>query len=276
MAPRKRQQPQKPNTTVFQLIGAQLSQFRAAAGHTQIQLAAIALVSPSKLASIEQGRRPLPLTLAQELDVILDTKGVLEVAVKYTPDVDVYPTWATEYMDHERDAIVLCSYENQVLPGLLQTEAYARAVFRSRVPALSEEEIEIQVTGRIDRQSALRRKVPLEASFVFSEAVLRDQLGGPEVYREQVRHLRECSDLPGVTIQILPLSQLSHPALDGPFVLFETPHHDHLAYAETQRGSLVIYDLDEVSILAQRYAMLRTQALNPEETQGLLDRLLGE
>lgn len=276
MAPRKRQQPKKKNTTVFQLIGAQLALFRVAAGYTQAELAPIVIISESKLASIEQGRRPLTLTLAQELDRVLDTKGALEVAVNYTPDIDVYPSWAAAYIDHEREAVAVSSYENQVLPGLLQTKEYARAVFRSRVPILSEEEIDLQVAGRIERQAVLHRKEPMSASFVISEAVLRDRIGGEEVFRNQIRHLLECGRLPGVTIQVLPLTQQSHPALDGPFVLFETPQHDHLAYAETQRGSLVIYDLDEVSILAMRYAMLRTQALNAEETQGLLERLLGE
>ncbi|MBD0736355.1 helix-turn-helix domain-containing protein [Streptomyces sp. CBMA29] len=276
MAPRKRQQPKKPNRTVFQLIGAQLALFRVAKGYTQAELAPLVIISESKLASIEQGRRPLTLTLAQELDRALETKGALEVAVNYTPDIDVYPTWAAEYMDHERDALAISSYENQVLPGLLQTREYAWAVFRSRVPILSEEEIEVQVSGRIERQAVLHRKEPVSVSFVISEAVLHDRLGGEQVYRDQLRHLRECSNLPGVTIQILPLAQQSHPALDGSFVLFETRQHEHLAYAETQRGSLVIYDPDEVSILAMRYAMLRTQALNPYDTQGLLDRLLGE
>lgn len=81
---------------------------------------------------------------------------------------------------------------------------------------------------------------------------------------------------PGITIQIMPVGRQSHAALDGPFVLLETPDHRHLGYAETQRGSQLISDPDEVSILSQRYAMLRTQALNAEDTTGLLDRMLGD
>jgi hypothetical protein len=84
------------------------------------------------------------------------------------------------------------------------------------------------------------------------------------------------SEVPGVAIQMLPLGRTSHAGLDGPFVLLETPEHDHLAYAETQRGSQLIHDPDDLSILRHKYAMLRTQALNHEETAGLLDQLLGE
>ena len=94
--------------------------------------------------------------------------------------------------------------------------------------------------------------------------------------RGQLRHLRQCADLPGVSIQVLPLERELTPGSPGPFVLLETPDHQHLAYTETQRGSQLISDPDEVSILAQKYGMLRMQALNAEETMGLLDRLLGE
>lgn len=258
------------------MVGALLALYRSAAGYTQADLASTVIVSESKLASIEQGRRPLTLTLAKELDRVLETKGALEVAVDYLPDIDVYPSWAAEYLDHERDATTISWYENQVFPGLLQTEGYARALFQSRIPILHEDEIEEQVAARLERQSVLHRKVPMAASFIFSEAVLRERLGGDAVHEEQVRHLLHCADLPGVTIQVLPQGRRTHAGLAGPFLLFETPQHEHLAYAETQRGSLVIYDLDEVSILTQRYAMLRTQALNTEDTKGLLNRLLGE
>lgn len=276
MAPRKRQPSARKKASAYAPIGALLAHFRALAGHTQAELARQVIVSESKLASIEQGRRPLALPLAQELDHILATKEALAVLVENLPDIDVYPTWAAEFMDHEREAIALSWYENQVLPGVLQIEAYADAVFRSRVPALSEAEIQRHTAARVGRQAVLHRETPLCGSFIISEAVLRDRLGGDEVYRAQLRYLLECAELPGITIQVMPLGQTVHAGLSGPFILFETPQFEHLAYAETQRGSLVIYEPDEVSILNRRYAMLRTQALNPRETKGLLERLLGE
>ncbi|WP_425428450.1 DUF5753 domain-containing protein [Streptomyces violens] len=233
-------------------------------------------IGEETIASIEQGRRPLKPDLADRIDLELGTRGVLAVAVEYMPEIEKFPVWAAEFIDYEREAITHFSYENQVLPGLLQTPGYARAVFRSREPVLDEGEIERQVAARIERQEILRRKVPPSVSFVISEAVLRDRLGGDEVHAEQLRHLRDCADLPGVSLQIMPLGRHSHAALDGPFVLLETPEHDHLAYIETQRGSHLVSDPDEVSILARKYAMLRTQALNVEVTKGLLDRLLGE
>ncbi|MBB1244662.1 helix-turn-helix transcriptional regulator [Streptomyces durbertensis] len=260
----------------MRLVGAQLAQLRRNAGLTQEHLAERVNAEYDTIASIEQGRRPLKRELAVQLDEVLNTGGVLTIAVDNMPEMDKYPIWAAEFVDREAEALALSSYENQVVPGLLQTEDYARAVFRSRVPAYSEEEIEQQVAARIERQEILRRKQPPNVSFVISEAVLMDRLGGEEVWHSNVKHLIDCSHLPGISLQILPFGRESHAGLNGPFVVLETPDHEHIAYMETQRGSQLVSDPDEVSILAQKYAMLRTQALTPEESRSLLLRLLGE
>ncbi|WP_406400424.1 helix-turn-helix transcriptional regulator [Streptomyces sp. NBC_00879] len=273
MHPRKRQ---RKNASAMKLVGALVGRFRVFAGLTQRELAERVCLHEETIASLEQGRRPLKPDLARALDRILDTKGALETAVDNMPEIDLIPAWAEEFMDLEREAIALSWFENQVLQGLLQTEAYARAVFRTDVPALSEDEIERRVAARIQRQEILHRTVPPTASFIISEAILQDRLGGDGVRREALRHLRACADLPGIALQVMPLGRQTHAGLSGPFILLETPDHQHLAYAETQRGSQLISDPDEVSILARKYAMLRTQALNPEETKGLLDRLLGD
>lgn len=239
-------------------------------------MAEAAIISLAKLESIEQGRRPLTLDLARQFDELLGTNGLLEVGVEHLPGADgVIPVWALAFVDLEREAIAISWFENHVVPGLLQTEDYMRAVFDSRVPILDPEEIALQIAVRSERQEILQRRVPPVVSFVLSEATVSDRLGGDEVYRSQLRHLRACADVPGITIQILPLGLTAHAALDGPFVLLETPEHEHLAYAETQRGSHLVHDPDEDSILAAKCAMLRTQALNTIETKGLLDQLLG-
>ncbi|GAA4323798.1 helix-turn-helix transcriptional regulator [Streptomyces venetus] len=260
----------------MKMVGALLALFREAAGHTQRSLGEIFVVGEQQIASIEQGRRPLKPDLAEQLDQLLDTKGALAAALAEMPEVDLVPLWAEEYLDREREAIAISWYESLLVPGLLQTEAYARAVFRSRVPVYDEDEIEQFVAARIERRQILHRKVPPTASFVIWEAALRDRLGGREVYVEQLRHLHEYGCLPGIALQVLPLGRTSHAGLEGPFILLETPDHQRLAYSETQRGSTLVAAPDEVGILTQKYAMLRTQALNTEDTRDLLDRLLGE
>ncbi|WP_432743929.1 helix-turn-helix transcriptional regulator [Streptomyces sp. JH002] len=275
MAPRSSQR--KKNTTTMKTVGAVLSRLRTHAGLSQSALAELACVAQETIASIEQGRRPLLPHLAERLDDVLETKGVLWVMVDNLPDEAKFPIWVLEFVAHEQEAVSLSTYENQVVPGLLQTGAYARAVFQNALPTLTDEDIETKVAARLQRQAVLRRDTdPLYASFILSEAVLSDRIGGQEVYRDLIRHLRECADLPGVAIQIMPLGREHHAGLDGPFVLLETPDHQHLGYTETQRGSHLFQDPYEVSILSQKYAMLRSQALNPEESKRLLDRLLGE
>jgi hypothetical protein len=159
----------------------------------------------------------------------------------------------------------------------LQTERYAWAVFTSRVPRFQEDEIAEKVAGRMERQSILhQRKVPPTSSFILSEGVVRTQLGGVEVWREQLRHVIRCSHIPGISVQVMPFARPTHGSLTGPFVLLETPDFEHLAYMETPLGSQLVSDADQISVLARKYAMLRTQALTPEETRDLLDRLLGD
>ncbi|MET9862761.1 helix-turn-helix transcriptional regulator [Streptomyces smyrnaeus] len=271
-------QPKKrtKNASAMKMVGQLLANYRRAAGYTQRSLARLVCAEEETIASIEQGRRALKSDLAEQLDELLDTKGALAVAVKHMPEMDKYPLWAEEFIDREQEALAIDWFENQVLPGLLQTEEYARAVFRSKEPPLDADEIEVQVAGRIDRQAVLQRKVPPSASFVISEAVLLDRIGGDLVRREQLRRLRQDADLPGLSIQVMPLGRETHAALDGPFVLLGTPDHEHLGYMETQRGSILVSDANEVGILTRKYAMLRTQALNIEESRSLLDRLVGE
>lgn len=266
----------RKNASGLRLVGAQLSLFRKAAGLTQRELATRLCLDEETIASIEQGRRPLKTDLADELDQLLGTKGALAIALENLPERERFPVWAADYIALEQEAIALSWYENQLVPGLMQTQGYARAVFRFTVPYLSEDEIEQRIVDRMERQDILHRKIPPVASFIVSQAVLMDRLGGNEVHREQLSHLRECADLPGLMFQVMPLGRQSHAGLSGPFIVLETPENDLIGYVESQRGGQLCSDPDEVSILAQKYAMLRTQALNTEESKALLEQLQGE
>ncbi|WP_327268701.1 DUF5753 domain-containing protein [Streptomyces sp. NBC_01218] len=260
----------------MKLVGKLVGLFRTAAALTQAQLAVSAGVQVETIASIEQGRRTLLPDLAHRLDELLDTKGALATAVENMPEVDLIPAWAEQYMDLEREALALSWFENQVLPGLLQTESYAEAVFRNRVPVFGADEIAAQTALRMERQEILRRPVPPTISMVVWEAVLKLRLVSGDEHARQLQHLLACARLPGVCLQILPFASTTHAGLNGPFTLLETPDHQYVAYSETQRGSHLVSDPTDVSILTQKYAMLRAQALSPEQTMRLLERLLGE
>ncbi|WP_199549112.1 helix-turn-helix transcriptional regulator [Streptomyces sp. N35] len=273
MAVRKR--PRK-NASAMRMVGALVAQFRRNAGLTQRELSARLVVAEVTIASIEQGVRPLLPDLAEALDQVLGSQGALAVAVANMPEIDQFPLWAESYIEHERDALALSKYDALAIPGLLQTPGYARAVLQNRVPAYDLDEVETKVAARVGRQDILHRRVPPTISFVVWEPALRMAFCDEQVRDEQVRHLCTITELPGLTLQFLPLDAPAHAGLDGPFTLLETPEHQHLAYTETQRGSQWVSEPDEVSILARKYAMLRSQALSPADSKGLLDRLLGE
>jgi transcriptional regulator with XRE-family HTH domain len=130
-----KKQSRKRNFSTMRMVGAQMQTARKAAGYTQRSLGEAVLADEETIASIEQGRRPLLPDLAETLDQLLDTKGLLLAGVQNMPEFDQFPLYAEQYMVHEREAVALSWYDNAVLPGLLQTEAYARAVLRERVPA---------------------------------------------------------------------------------------------------------------------------------------------
>lgn len=266
--------------TSWQLIGAQVAHFRKRAGLTQAVLAERLGVGEDTIASIEQGRRVLVLALAIQLDELLDTRGVLRVAVEKVPRKERYPVFAQDFVEYEQEAISLFSYHNQLIPGLLQTEAYARFIFACNYPPLEVEEIENRVAARLDRQKLLERKPRPTLHFIVEESLLHADLGDPDVMLEQLIHLRRCMDLPFVSIQIMPRKTPKHAALAGPLVLLETSDHDQLAYIEGPLRGELYDDPADVSALAQSCGMLRSQALTAEESarhlEALLAALLGE
>ncbi|MBV2354972.1 helix-turn-helix transcriptional regulator [Streptomyces sp. J2-1] len=268
--------PRKKNYSSMRMLGAQLQAARKAAGYTQRSLAGRLNVDEETIASIEQGRRVLMPDLAVLIDDLLDTKGMLAAGVAKLPEVDQLPLNAEQYMQHEHDALSLSWFDALVMPGILQTEAYARAVFRCRVPAFSAEKLEEMIAERLNRQEIIHRPDPPTLSFVIWEPVIRFPVGGPEAHREQIERLRDSADIPHVSLQILPLKRDGHAGIGGFFTLMETPDHQQLAYTESYGGSELVRDPEWVSFLARKYAMLRSQALTPEFSASLLDDLLGE
>ncbi|MFE7615711.1 helix-turn-helix domain-containing protein [Streptomyces sp. NPDC057496] len=262
--------------TSWHLIGAQLATFRKAARMTQVALADRCSVGEDTIASIEQGRRALQLDFAIQLDELLDTRGVLRVAVEKMPMKERFPAFVQDFVEYEQNAVTLFSYQDRVVPGLLQTEEYARFLFSCLYPPLEEDELEEWVADRLDRQKLLSRKPRPMLHFLLEESILRSEIGNPTMLRNQIRHLRQCMELPFLGLQIMPTKLPKHAGLAGPMVLLETPDHDHLVYVEGQLTSYLHQDPDDVSVLQQKCGMLRSQALSVEASARLLDKLLGE
>ncbi len=272
MSPRKRH---RTNETTLKLVGALVAAARTAKGMTQRALAEALHIDVETVASIEQGRRTLMPNIAEGMDRVLGLPGLLTVAANKMPVVDVIPPWQRS-TSPTRPRPSFCPRTSPgSYPAAPDRGICTRCVQLPR-PVHGGGKDRAADARRIKRQDLLTRSIPPTLGFIVSESALLDRLGGDDVRREQLDHLRKCADLPSVSLQVLPLGLTAHAGLTGSFVLLETPDHQHLAYSENQRVSIVIHDPDEVSILAQKYAMLRSQALNVTETKGLLNRLLGE
>jgi transcriptional regulator with XRE-family HTH domain len=256
-------------------FGAVVKVFRERAGYTQEQLAPLLRYSVQTLASIEQGRRFPQREYVERAEEILEAFGVLRAAAKYLVRKPGLAAWFRQWAALEELAISICMYECRAIPGLLQTEAYARAVFNSVVPPLSDEQIEVQLVARQERQRLLRERPNTAFSFIVEEALIRRGTGGVDVTRELIDHLVEYASLRNIELQIMPLNREEHAGLDGPIQLLETQDNEWFGYTEGQRGGSLICDRKEVSVLQMRYAKLRSQALTTEDSVSLLKQIRG-
>ncbi|MGW3939747.1 helix-turn-helix domain-containing protein [Streptomyces phaeochromogenes] len=252
--------------------------FRKRAGLTQEEFAPLVRYQPSTVASIEQGRRLPPRVYVERAEEVLDAFGVLRAAAKYATRGPGLASWFRKWADLEEQAISLYTYECRVVPGLLQTDAYARAVMWNVPQRPTDEQVEQRVAARFARQELLstNRERPTAFSFIVEQAVLERHTGGEDVTRELLDHLLDVNARHwNVEIQLMPLRQPVHAGLDGPMRLLETPENEWLAYAEGQKTGHLISDRQAISVLQQRYAKMRSQALTPDDTVSLLQQMRG-
>jgi hypothetical protein len=211
-------------------------------------------------------------------DVLCGGSGILRMAGKYLV-LDRYPPHFKDYVGLEQSTLSLFSYETFMIHGLFQTEEYAHALIGGGFPPLPEEKVEQLVEARMDRKALFDREPTAVVELVLDEGALRRDFGGPEVMRRQYAYLAECAQRRNVTLQVMPLNRGlrgEHAGAHGPLNLVKSPEHRQLAYTESQGTSLLISDPGEATLLDQRYAMIRAQALSPDESLSLIERLKGE
>ena len=262
-------------SATLRVFGGQVRWLRTEAGLTRAELGDRIDYSESMVSAVEQGRRIPKQDFIDRADTVLGARGLLKAAGPFLAQ-ERYPSWFQDFALLEAEAVSMNLYANQTVPGLLQTEGYARAVIAARCPPLDDEEIGTRVAARIDRQSVLIRKPAPVLGFVIEEVVLQRPIGGPGSMKDQLHRLLDCGSMRNVSLQVMPTRRETHSGLDGPMVLLETPERRSLAYVEGQSGSFLISDRDEVSVLTQRYGIIRAQALSPEESASLIERLAGE
>ncbi|MGW3389391.1 helix-turn-helix domain-containing protein [Streptomyces cinereoruber] len=255
--------------------GVLLQYLRNRTGLNQQQLGDVMGYSLEQVASVEQGRRPAKAAFTVAAERALKAGGVLD-ALQGEVDRAKLPKFFRNFALIEAEAVSRFEYEPLVVSGLLQTEAYARALFAGHCPPLSDEIIDQHTEARLGRQKLLTRAPLAELSFIINEEALRDPVGSPEVMREQWQRLLDVAVLRNVEIQVMPAQRGFHPGKNGSFVVVETHEHKHLGYFESQGVGCVVSEPTEVSAFALRYGKLRSQALNVDESARLIERMLGE
>lgn len=209
--------------------------------------------------------------------VLSEGSDVFETARLYMR-MERLPEQFQDYALLEQAAISLQLFAANVIHGLFQTEAYARALIGGGYPPLSDERVEELVQLRMARKALFDRDPLPMIEIIIDEAVLRRVIGSEEIMREQLLHLVECARRRNVTLLVLPLDAGKYgeyAGARGEMDLLETSAHEHLVYLEPQDESLLISDPAKVSTYAQRYATIRSQALGPRESLDLIMRLAG-
>ncbi|MCE7080379.1 helix-turn-helix transcriptional regulator [Streptomyces sp. ST2-7A] len=258
-------------------FGAVVQGLREHAGLSRAEFGDLVRFSKHTVVSVELGRRMPDPSFVERAEEALGNTGALRRAARHlTRGEPGLAAWFRRWARLEREAVSLSTYECRLVPGLLQSESYARVAFHNSVPPLSDEQMEAQVTARLQRQQLIKEKSNTSFSFIVEEFVLRRPLGGAAVTRDQLTHILELTEHRNVSVQIMPIGSERHAGLDGPLALLEMPDGRRLAYSEGQKNGRLISDVAEAVVLHQRYATLRSQALDPTASVGLLKSLRGE
>jgi transcriptional regulator with XRE-family HTH domain len=280
--PGKRQTP----TVRLRRLAAELRTLRKASEMTRDEVVERTGINAATLYRIEHARvRPQTRTLRTLLDLYgverdrqEELTGLLRDARQrgwlhaYQSDL---PEQYTTYIGFEGEAESVWNYESLFVPGLLQTEDYARSAIRGVLPNASRDEVERRVEVRMERQTVLQNNNPLNLWGVVDEAALHRQAGGPSVMRAQLRHLIEVSELPHVTLQIIPFSAGAHPGMPGSFALlqFAEAAVPDVIYIDSMAGDLFLEEESDVRRYKLVFDHLRAMAAAPDVSRELLATL---
>ncbi|WP_345467330.1 helix-turn-helix transcriptional regulator [Actinoallomurus oryzae] len=283
-------QPAGGPTVLRRLLGAQLRRLRERQGITREEAGYAIRASGSKMSRLELGRVGFKerdvadlLTLYGVTDET-DRESLLALAQDANSPGwwhrygDVLPGWFETYVGLEEAAALVRTYEVQFIPGLLQTEEYARAVISLGNSTAPPEEIEQRVSLRITRQKLLTRGDSPRLWAVVDEAALRRPIGGRDVMRGQIERLIEATKLPGVILQVLPFRVGGHTAEAGAFSILRFPESDlpDVVYVEQLTSALYLDRRDDVDSYMEAMERLCVVSAPPDETAEILSRILQE
>ncbi|WP_084338391.1 Scr1 family TA system antitoxin-like transcriptional regulator [Actinomadura oligospora] len=272
------------------MLGSQLRRLREAKGVSRQDAGYVIRASESKISRLELGRVSFK---ERDVEDLLTLYGVDDQRERHallqlardanTPGwwhryTDVLPNWFQTYVGLEESAALIRTYELQFVPGLLQSEGYARAIIQQGNAGAPESEIEQRVSLRLQRQERLTAPDAPRLWAVLDESALKRPIGGPEVMRGQLEHLIEVSKLPNVTIQVMPFKFGAHAAEGGAFTILRFPEQDlpDVVYVESLTGAMYLDKRDDVDTYLQAMERLSVDSATPEHTVELLGDFLRE
>ncbi|MFC7331454.1 helix-turn-helix domain-containing protein [Marinactinospora rubrisoli] len=257
-------------------LGREIRRLRKQAGLSQGQLGKSILVSHGMISAIERGVRGVRPEHVERIDQVLSTGGALTLmwdAISRSHDV---PDWFRDVASLEKTATEIREYHPVLVPGLLQTEDYARAVVRSGRPADTDVEIDGIVEARMDRKSIFRKDRPPYHLVVLDEMVIRRPVGGHQTMRDQLGRLLEVSADSRVVIQIIPFATTHHPGLSGPFRLLQDTNGNDVLYVEHAVSGMYVENRELLQECVRVYGELRAVALRPGESRALIEKAMDE
>ncbi|MGC9437761.1 helix-turn-helix domain-containing protein [Streptomyces sp. WG5] len=259
-------------------VGRQVKLLRERAGLTQKELGDRLGYGEDLVSSVERGRRTPQPEFLDAADDLLSAGGLLKATKEDVARAKArarvrHPAWFRDYARLEAEAVEVNDYSSHDIPGLFQTERRARALYGMRKPLLDEETIEQRVASRLARQDILTKWPPPMVTAVIEESVLRRPIGGWEVHKEQLDRLLDLGRLRSVELQIMPMERDEHAGMGGSFILLTPKGKPQVGYAEIQNITRLTTDVEEVRILAARYGSIRAQALTPQESLALIERM---
>lgn len=276
----------QPPSIRLRRLAAELRRLRSQAEMTREDVADRTNINQATLYRLETARvRPQLRTLATLLDlygVQSDERDELLALLREsgqrgwlrTFDSEL-PEMLTTFISFESEATLAWDYETLFVPGLLQTEGYARAVIRGVLPTATGDQVESRVQARLERQPLLTGDSPLRLWAVMDEAALHRRVGGSKVMAEQMRHLVDAADLPNLTLQVIPFDAGAHPGMPGAFIMLKFDGHNapDVVYIDSMAGDLFLEEESDVSRYTLVFEHLRAMALSPDASVGLIASL---
>lgn len=254
----------------------QLRAWRTKRGWTQVELAGKLGYSNALVSQVEQQQKAPSADFAAKCDEVFDTPETFADLQELVAR-EAWPSYFAPVIDAETRATQIHQWEQRVVPGLLQTEDYARSVIKAGQPRITPDELDRKVASRLERQAIFGRESGCPMFWVvIHEGVLRHVVGSAEAMGTQLDRLLAAADSPDAIIQVLPYSAGDHPGTDGPILVYDFTDAPSTGYTECNGGGMIVEQPEQVVSLVTTMSLIRAAALSPRESRSYIAKIRDE